>query len=204
MAPLRNPLPKGGTSLRRAAASGAPPVAATSPLGAPLPPASIDGLAGLLGILAGRGGCLGLSAVADVLTFSLDDIAPLLAAADLLGFAEVAGGEVKLTASGSRWAGSPAASAKDQFAVAAFERAPLVRAITRALAATGDGALDERFFVDLLRRGFAEQAARAQIRTAIAWGSYGELFEFDAGRRQLRLEQTGRELATAEQDVKSA
>ena len=56
---------------------------------------------------------------------------------------------------------------------------PLVY-LVRALDATKDGTLNERFFLDLLGRGFIEDAARAQLDAAIDWGRYGELFDYDA------------------------
>ena len=39
---------------------------------------------------------------------------------------------------------------------------------------------------------------RAQLETAIDWGRYGELFDFDAVSGELRLDQRGREVAAAE------
>jgi NitT/TauT family transport system ATP-binding protein len=63
-----------------------------------------------------------------------------------------------------------------------------VRAICRALEATRDGTLGEGFFLDLLRRGFSEDEARQQLRIAIDWGRYGELFDFDANTGQFTLE----------------
>jgi NitT/TauT family transport system ATP-binding protein len=62
-----------------------------------------------------------------------------------------------------------------------------VRAIVRALETTKDGTLNERFFLDLLGRGFTQDDARAQLDTAIDWGRYGELFDFDANGRELVL-----------------
>jgi NitT/TauT family transport system ATP-binding protein len=207
--PFRSSLPPGDQ--RRASSlssttptSTASPASPTSPLGAPLPPASVEGLAGLVRVLWSRGGCLGLSELAAILMFSVDDVLPLTTAGELLGFVEVIDGDLKLTESGAQWVTAPTGEAKDLFAVAAYDLAPLVRAITRALASTGDGTLDERFFVDLLRRGFAEDAACAQIATAISWGRYAELFEFEANSRQLRLEGAGRRLVAAAQDVRSA
>ena len=44
------------------------------------------------------------------------------------------------------------------------------------------------FFVDLLRRGFATEEAEQQMRTAIDWGRYGELYDYDADSDQLSLD----------------
>ena len=63
-----------------------------------------------------------------------------------------------------------------------------MRAICNALGSTKDGNLGEGFFLDLLRRGFSEDEARQQLKIAIDWGRYGELFDFDANTGQLTLE----------------
>ena len=65
-----------------------------------------------------------------------------------------------------------------------------MRSIVRALETTNDGSLDERFFLDLLSRGFTQEDARAQLDTAIDWGRYGELFEYDADDHVLLLPPT--------------
>jgi NitT/TauT family transport system ATP-binding protein len=65
--------------------------------------------------------------------------------------------------------------------------APLIKAILRALRATGDGTLREGFFLDLLRRGFSADEARRQLDIAIDWGRYGELFEYDGEDGELIL-----------------
>ena len=74
----------------------------------------------------------------------------------------------------------------DRILIAA--RAPLIKAILRALRATNDGTLREGFFLDLLRRGYSADEARRQLDIAIDWGRYGELFEYDAESGQLVLE----------------
>ncbi|WP_280671804.1 MULTISPECIES: AAA-associated domain-containing protein [unclassified Kitasatospora] len=43
-------------------------------------------------------------------------------------------------------------------------------------------------FLDLLRRGFSAEDARRQLDTAIDWGRYAELFDYDAGDGRLTLE----------------
>ena len=63
-----------------------------------------------------------------------------------------------------------------------------MRAIVGALSSSPDGTLSERFFLDLLRRGFSEEEARTQLEIAINWGRYGELFDYDVNTAQLRLE----------------
>jgi NitT/TauT family transport system ATP-binding protein len=158
-----------------------------SPTEVPLPYASVGGLAGLLEILDNRGGQADLPELAQRLTFEVDDLLPLTDAAELLGFADIEDADLQITDLGREWSEADILTSKSIFARAASERAPLVRAIVRGLESARDGGLNERFFLDLLGRGFTADEARAQLDTAIAWGRYGELFDYDALTGELTL-----------------
>jgi NitT/TauT family transport system ATP-binding protein len=159
-----------------------------SPTDTPLPGASVGGMSGLLEILVARGGREDLPQLAHELTFEVDDLLPVVDAAQLLGLAEVSDADLNILDDGRVFVAADILESKEIFARRARERAPLVRAICRALEATSDGSLGEGFFLDLLRRGFSEDEARQQLRIAIDWGRYGELFDFDANTGQFRLE----------------
>jgi NitT/TauT family transport system ATP-binding protein len=148
-----------------------------TPTESPLPAASVGGMSGLLEILAAAGGEEGLAEIADTLSFEVDDLLPLVDAADMLGLAETNGPRITITSTGRVFAAADIDTTKRLFADLAAHRAPLVRAIVHALKATTDGTLRESFFLDLLRRGFSEVEARRQLDTAIDWGRYGELFD---------------------------
>jgi NitT/TauT family transport system ATP-binding protein len=158
-----------------------------SPLTLRLPHVSVGGLAGLLELVYVHGGREDLPDLAQLLTFEVDDLLPLTDAAELLGLAEVVDADLQLTDLGRSWTEADILTSKSIFANAARERAPLVRAIVRALERTGDGTLNERLFFDLLSRGVGEDEARAQLNTAIDWGRYGELFDYDANIGELVL-----------------
>jgi NitT/TauT family transport system ATP-binding protein len=159
-----------------------------TPTEQPLPHATVGGLAGLLEILAALGGREDLPDLARLLTFEVDDLLPLVDASQLLGLAIVDDADLELTDAGRGFVAADILTSKEIFARQARERAPLVRAICKALSATEDGTLGEGFFLDLLRRGFTEDEARRQLDIAIDWGRYGELFDFDANTGQLVLE----------------
>ena len=161
-----------------------------TPVELPLPEVSAGGLSGLLEILAARGGAEGLAALAEDLNFEVDDLLPLVDAAVMLGMAEVADAQLTITGQGRTFAEADIDAGKQQFARLAAEHAPLIGAIVKALHATADGSLREGFFVDLLRRGFSTADARTQLDIAIDWGRYAELFEYDAERGELVLEET--------------
>jgi NitT/TauT family transport system ATP-binding protein len=158
-----------------------------SPTEVPLPYASVGGLAGLLEILDAQGGRADLPELAHQLTFEVDDLLPLTDAAEMLGFAEVEDADLQITELGREWSEADILTSKSIFAGAAGERAPLVRAILRGLESSKDGTLNERFFLDLLGRGFTADEARAQLDTAIGWGRYGELFDYDSLTGELTL-----------------
>ena len=110
-------------------------------------------------------------------------------AAQLLGLAIVDQADLELTDAGRTFVAADILASKQIFGAQAAERAPLVRWILRSLRRTEDGNLGEGFFLDLLRRGFAEDEARHQLEIAVDWGRYGELFDYDANSGQLVLEQ---------------
>jgi len=163
----------------------AEPVVTPSEL--PLPEVSAGGLSGLLEILAAKGGEEGLAELADDLSFEVDDLLPLIDAAVMLGLAEVHEAQLEITEQGLEFATGDIDASKTLFGTLISERAPLIKAIMRALRATADGTLREGFFLDLLRRGFSVDEARHQLDIAIDWGRYGELFEYDAESGQLVL-----------------
>lgn len=164
------------------------PATESSPIESPLPAATVGGMSGLLELLAAHGGREDLPKLAHLLTFEVDDLLPLVDAAQMLGFATVQNADIELTEEGRRFNDADIDSSKYLFSRQARERAPLVRAIFNALSTCTDGSLGEGFFLDLLRRGFSEDEARAQLEIAIDWGRYGELFDFDPHTRQLHLE----------------
>ena len=166
----------------------APRRPAPTPTNTPLPDVSPGGLAGLLEILAARGGRDGLAEIADDLTFEVDDLLPLTDAAVLLQMARIDGSDIELTSEGKEFAAADILTSKQLFARHAAKQAPLVRAIVQALAATQDHTLREGFFLDVLRRGFSAQEARSQLDTAIDWGRYAELYDYDSDDEELTLE----------------
>ncbi len=176
-----------GTTDSGALASIAAVVPAPTPISAPLPDVSPGGLAGLLEILAARGGRDGLAELAGDLSFEVDDLLPLTDAAVLLGLAAIEGSDIAITPDGKELAAADILTTKQLFARHAARQAPLVRAITHALAATEDHTLREGFFLDVLRRGFSPQEARRQLETAIDWGRYAELYDYDRDEQELTL-----------------
>jgi NitT/TauT family transport system ATP-binding protein len=168
-----------------------------TPTGRPLPHATVGGLAGLVEIVYARGGHADLPRVASVLSFAIDDLLPLVDAAAMLDFIHVAGGEIELTPVGKEFTTANIQQSKIIFAKQARARAPLVRAICKALNASADGNLRAGFFLDLLQRRFGPAEAQQQLDTAIGWGRYGELFHYDATTDQITADPAARLVTSA-------
>lgn len=152
----------------------------------PIPPASVGGMAGLVEILAASQGSISLPELAHQLSFEVDDLLPLVDAAHLLGFIEIDGQTISLTAVGRRWCNADILSSKEIFANA-LTSVPLVKSITTALNRSESGWVHIDFFKDVLKRHLPAPEVESQLNRAIEWARYGELFEYDADTGHLEL-----------------
>ncbi len=152
-----------------------------------LPHARPGGIAGLLELVVDHGGKDDIYRLADDLAFEVDDLLPIVDAAQLLGFLTVEEGDAVITAEGRQYAESEILGQKTLFRKAAVEHILLLRQISRALTTKSDHTIHEEFFLDMLDEQFSEEETQRQLETAINWGRYAELFEFDASRRRFIL-----------------
>jgi NitT/TauT family transport system ATP-binding protein len=152
-----------------------------------LPHASVDGIAGLAELVLSATESTDIADLAAVVGYEVDDLFPLIDSLTLLGFATVDGGHIRLTDTGRQFATADIQQSKGIFRDAALARVPIVRRIHRALQHTGDGNLREGFFIDLLHSHYSDDESRAQLDTAIDWGRYAELFEYDSARGEISL-----------------
>ena len=168
-----------------------------TPTTQPLPKATVGGMAGLIEIVYARGGLADLRDIAADLNFAIDDLLPLVDAAALLDFVNVRGANLELTPCGKEFFTADIQTSKRIFAQQTGTRAPLVRAICKALAASADGSLRAGFFLDLLQRRFGPDQAQQQLNTAIGWGRYGELYDYDADTDQITADPVGHNFTPA-------
>ncbi len=149
-----------------------------------LPHARPGGIAGLLELVLDHQGKDDIYRLADDLGFEIDDLLPIVDAAQLLGFLIVTEGDAAITPTGTDYANSEILRQKELFRAAAVENVLLLRQIVRAIEAKSDGTVSEEFFHDMLDEQFTEEETLRQLETAINWGRYAELFDFDASRRR--------------------
>lgn len=132
-----------------------------------------------------------LPTLAAEMQLDADDLFVITDAAELLGFAQTREGDITLLPEGVKLARSDIQERKVIFAEHLMNRVPLVAHIRRVLATRPDHrAPRERFLTELEDFMGAEEAART-LDTAIDWGRYAELFEYDAREGRLRLPEHG-------------
>ncbi|HLY66648.1 MAG TPA: nitrate/sulfonate/bicarbonate ABC transporter ATP-binding protein, partial [Chloroflexota bacterium] len=154
-----------------------------------LPHARPGGIAGLLELIIDLGGRTDIYRLADELAFEIDDLFPIVEAAQLLGFAKVEEGDAAITPEGRAYAQAEILQQKELFRQAALDHVLLLRQISRALANKSDHSVSEEFFLDMLDEQFSEDECNRQLETAINWGRYAELFDWDDARRRFTLHQ---------------
>jgi NitT/TauT family transport system ATP-binding protein len=166
-----------------------------------LPHARPGGMAGLLELLLDKGGRDDIYRLADDLSFEIDDLLPIVDAAQLLGFLTVEEGDAAITPSGTEFANSEILRQKELFRDAAVAHVLLLRQIRRTLETRSDHTIPEDFFLDMLDEQFSEEECQRQMETAVTWGRYAELFDYDAGHRRFVLPDAPDEEASASEDA---
>ncbi len=158
----------------------------TSPV-PPLPHASLARLFGLIEVMAETEGRDDLFRLAGRLRLELDEILPLVEAARLLGWAEVGDGDYDLTAEGRRIAAGSIAERKLLFRDR-VRALPLVASIVEALARRKR--VSRESILKRLQGRLGALEAERQVDTAVNWGRWAELFDYDSDERAfLRLPQ---------------
>lgn len=145
-----------------------------------LPHALPGGIGGLLELLADRGGRDDLYHLAEELNMEIDDLLPTVEAAVLLGFATLKEGDAEITQEGKALAEADILTRKILFRDAGLKHVALLRLMDSTLRAKSDHTIDEEFFRDILDEHFTEAEMGRQLDTALNWGRYAEIFDYDS------------------------
>jgi NitT/TauT family transport system ATP-binding protein len=162
-----------------------------SPFAQPLPHVRPGGISGMLQLLAEHGAQTeDVAHLSDRLSITADDLLALLEAAVSLKFAEITDGDVTLTTTGRVFAASSIQSGKEIFRKQLLECVRLFDSIVRTLEGKKDGTMRVDFFLDLWDEYFPAAEAQRQFETAVDWGRFAELFEYDSLEGVLRLHES--------------
>ena len=151
-----------------------------------LPHTRPGGMAALLEILVDQGGRGDLHRLAEELSLDIEDLLPTVDTAVLLGMLRVEEGQAIITPEGHSFAQADIQARKAIFRKAALANVPLLRQMEQALKAKSNRTLSEEFFRDLLDEHFSEEESQRQLETAIQWGRYAEIFDYDVESGKLK------------------
>jgi NitT/TauT family transport system ATP-binding protein len=146
-----------------------------------LPDADVGRMEALLEMLVddGRQGRADLPQLAQEAELADQELLPLARALALLGFAQLADADLHLTPLGQRYVEGAHTLRQQLFGQQLLAHVPLAAHIRHSLEQAPSGELPQEPFLLLLRESLDTAVAERVLRTAIEWGRYGEVFEYD-------------------------
>lgn len=150
-----------------------------------LPHARVGGIAGLIELLRDRGGREDLFRLSEELVMDVEDLLPILEACVLLGFVQLKEGDVRITPQGIEFADADIQRRKILFREASLQHVTILKQIDSILKRKADHSINDEFFHDILDEHFAEDEVQRQFETAMNWGRYAEIFDYDREKNLL-------------------
>ncbi|NQY42819.1 MAG: nitrate/sulfonate/bicarbonate ABC transporter ATP-binding protein [Legionellales bacterium] len=160
-------------------------------IGYRLPDVSTDKIMGLIETLYSdfaNKGAVDLPELADFLAMDLDSLLPITEALEILGFAEVSFGDIKLSETGKQFFSADLLDRKGLFAKQLVKKIPLANEIRRVLDEKRNHQASEERFLSKLEYYLSEKESERVLRTIIDWGRYAEIFAYDYNTGTLSLE----------------
>ncbi|MGH7045728.1 MAG: AAA-associated domain-containing protein [Stellaceae bacterium] len=155
-----------------------------------LPDAAVQQLTGLIDSLseAPYHGRADLPHLADEEHLVMDQLFPLIETLQLVGFANVSGGDIELTPLGHAFAEADMLARKQLFADALLKHVPLAAHIRRVLDERPGHRAPAARFLRELEDHLSEEEAERVLDTVINWGRHAEIFAYDYDSEVLSLE----------------
>jgi NitT/TauT family transport system ATP-binding protein len=155
-----------------------------------LPRISPNVLAGLMETVAGEPykGRADLPALATSLQMEIDELFPAAETLQLLRFAEVAEGDIRLTDAAKRFVQADVDERKRLFAQHVLTYVPLAGHIKRVLDERASHRAPASRFRDELEDHMSEEDAEKTLRAVISFARYGEAFSYDDDGAAFSLE----------------
>jgi NitT/TauT family transport system ATP-binding protein len=159
-------------------------------IGMVLPRVSTNALSGLMETLAAPpfGGKADLPPLAEQLHMEVDDLFPIAEMLQLLRFAELSQGDLRLTNAGRRFAEAGTDERKALFAKHLVAHIPLAAHIKRVLDERTSHRAPMLRFKDELEDHMGEEEAECTLRAVISLARYAELFAYDEHSATFNLE----------------
>ncbi|HWS64019.1 MAG TPA: nitrate/sulfonate/bicarbonate ABC transporter ATP-binding protein [Steroidobacteraceae bacterium] len=159
-------------------------------IGSILPQVSTNLLSGLTEAVAAPpfNGTADLPKIASDLQMEIDELFPVAETLQMLRFAEVEGGDIKLTEDGMAFAHAALDERKRIFMRHLLTYVPLAAHIRRVLDERASHSARKSRFIDELEDFMSEEAAEQTLRAAIRWSRYAEAFAYDDENAMFSLE----------------
>ena len=159
-------------------------------LGMSLPLVSTNAMAGLLEELASPtyDGKADLPHLADWLQLEIDELFPIAETLQLLRFAEIEEGDIKLTPAGRKFAEADVDHRKKLFGEHVLTYVPLAALIRRVLDERPSHHARSARFLEELEDYMSDDYAETTLRAVVSWARYGELFAYDETAQSFSLE----------------
>ncbi len=155
-----------------------------------LPRVSANLFSGLIETLAAApyNGKADLPVLADELHMEVDELFPVAEAMQMFHFAEVEGGDIKLTDIGKQFAELGTDDRKKLFQKQLLAYIPLATHIRRVLQERANHVAPKSRFLDELEDHMSTEDAEHTLRAVTAWGRYAEAFAYDDDTGMFSLE----------------
>jgi len=159
-------------------------------IGSQLPQVSSNLLAGLMETVAAApfNGKADLPEIASDLQMEIDELFPVAETLQMLRFAELEGGDLKLTEEGLAFAHASIDERKRIFLRHLLSYVPLAAHIRRVLDERASHSARKSRFIDELEDFMSEEAADQTLRAVLRWARYAEAFAYDDENAMFSLE----------------
>ncbi len=150
-------------------------------IGSALRHVSSNSLSGLMEAVAAAPfhGAADLPKIASDLQMAIDELFPVAETLQMMRFAEVEGGDIKLTEAGLAFAHAGLDERKRMFARQLLSYVPLAAHIRRVLDERTAHSAPKSRFSDEIEDFMNEAAADETLRAVVSWGRYAEAFAYD-------------------------
>jgi NitT/TauT family transport system ATP-binding protein len=126
--------------------------------------------------------------IAETLHMEAGDLLPVAESLQMLRFAEIERGDLRLTEAGTQFAKSDTDERKRLFSSHLLTYVPMAAHIRRVLDERKGKPAPKSRFADELEDYMGQEAAEETLRTVISWGRYAEAFAYDDNQQAFSLD----------------
>lgn len=151
-----------------------------------LPHAGISTIFGLLEVLDDLSGREDIFKLAQSINYELDDLLPVMEAAEILGFVRLREGDITMTGLGKEIVEADVDGRKGLLRDCLMSQ-PVFGEIVSLLSERRDKHHSRGFFLEFFEDHFSPEESERQLNTVLDWGRYAELLGYNPDTEELYL-----------------